>query len=239
MNYSANCLLAIGASPLMSSEPDELEDLSNLCDALVINIGCLEKNQIKAMFIAAEKALAKGKPWVLDPVGAGASRLRTETALRLIEDFRPSIVRCNAAEALSLAGTDIKSRGVDSCLDCRSSWEHARMLAERYDTVFSVSGETDLITDGKREVTIGNGHPMMSKVSAMGCSASAITAAFAAVRRDCLSAAADAMALTGIAGEIAAAHSSGPGSLAVNFIDTLSSLNPEEASLKLKWIEIN
>lgn len=229
MEISANALLAVGASPLMSSEPEEMEEIVRLSSALVINIGCLEQRQVKAMTMAAETAQKLGKPWALDPAGAGASRLRTDTAMELLRRFRPSVVRGNASEVMALAGAGVRPRGVDSTEDSLSALKYAQSIASEFNTIVSVSGPVDRITDGKETVTIGNGSPLMPKVTAMGCTASAITAAFLAVDDDPLSAASCAMALMGTAGETAAALSSGPGSMAVNFIDTLHNLKPEDA----------
>lgn len=229
MEFSANALLAVGASPLMSSEPDEMKEIVSLASATVVNIGCLEKRQIEAMRIAAEAAMGLGKPWVLDPVGAGASELRTRTAMELLERFRPSVVRGNASEIMVLAGAPALPHGVDSSEESRRAVEHARKLAKEFATIVSVSGETDYITDGEELVSICNGSPLMPSVTAMGCTASALTAAFLAVDKDALSAASCAMALMGVAGEKAAAESDGPGSLRSRFIDTLYNLKPEEA----------
>lgn len=238
MNLSANVLLAAGASPIMSSEPEEIADLAASSDALVVNIGCLEQGQIAAMRLAAEAAHRQGKPWVLDPVGAGASRLRTETALELARSFRPTVIRGNASEIMALAGSGKGARGVDSAHDSAAALEYAVQIASALGTIVSISGPTDFITDGHNIIAISNGSPLMPKVSALGCAASALTAAFAAVGTGhALAAAAGAMALMGIAGEVAAQHSAGPGSLAVNFIDTLSSLDPEEAAGLIKFKE--
>ena len=229
MEMSANALLAVGASPLMSSEPEEMDEIAGISSAIVINLGCLEKKQIEAMRIAAEAAVTHVKPWVLDPVGAGTSRLRTDTALELLSRFRPSVVRGNASEIMALAGASSRPHGVDSADGSLEALEHARSIAKKYGTIVSVSGPTDYITDGKAVVSIMNGSPMMPSVTAMGCTSSALTAAFLAVDDDPLSAASCAMALMGVAGEKAAADSDGPGSLRVRFIDTLYNLKPEEA----------
>ena len=228
MNFTANALLAIGASPLMSSESGEMDELVELCSALVINIGCLEKAQIEAMQTAAAAAERLGRPWVLDPAGAGASRLRTQTALELAAR-RPAVIRGNAAEILCLAGASVASRGVDSAVAGEMAVEAGRELAQRYGTVVSISGPRDYITDGAEVVCVGNGSPLMPRVTAMGCAASAVTGAFAAVEADKLQAAAGAMALMGVAGGLAASAAAGTGSLATGFIDILSTLQPEEA----------
>lgn len=229
MNIAANALLAIGASPLMSFCEEEMDEIVAISSALVINIGCLDSNEIAGMRAAAAAAHRLGKPWVLDPVGAGASRLRTQTCMELIREYKPSIIRGNASEIMCLAGEQIKSKGVDSSVSSNSAVEAAKSLSLSTGAVVSVSGETDYITDGSRVGTIANGSPMMPKVTALGCSASAITGAFAAVSKDFFNAALNAMALMGMAGEKAAQDCPGTGTLALRFIDELSSFNPADA----------
>lgn len=250
MNISANALLAIGASPLMSSCQQEIKELVALSDALVINIGCLDCLQIEAMETAAEEASRLGKPWVLDPVGAGASRLRTETALRLISRYSPNIIRCNASEILSLATeytgkiptaskqdqeqSERKCRGVDSACASYEVVKHAAAFASKAGAVVSVSGQTDYITDGVRIECISNGHPVMPRVTAMGCTASSITAAFAAAGRNSFEAALHAMALMGTVGEKAVSKCKelygnvGAGSFQMHFLDMLTNSEAEE-----------
>lgn len=239
MNLSANALLAIGASALMSSEPEEMSEIVTTCDALQINLGCLEKRQVEAMVVAARTANALGKPWVLDPVGVGISRLRTETTRMLIARYNPVVIRGNASEIMFLAGADAIPRGVDATTESHLAVEHAVRLAKETGAVVSVSGLVDYITDGTEIFSIFNGSPMMSQVSAMGCTASAITAAFLAVDDIPLYAATNAMALMGIAGERAAAESAGPGSLVANFIDLLAGLDPEEAANSIRYEQIS
>lgn len=233
MSISANALLAIGASPIMSSEAEEMEEIVGLSSALTVNIGCLELKQIEAMHIAAKAAQRLHRPWVLDPVGAGASRLRTETALELIARYKPTVIRGNASEIMSLAGIPARQRGVDSSEESRIASIQAVSLARKHSCIVSVSGPSDYITDGNEVISISNGSPLMPSVTAMGCTASAITAAFLAVQDDTLEAAASAMALMGLAGEQAEAISKGPGSFAVNFIDTLACLDPVQALKRL------
>ena len=232
MEINANALLAIGASPLMSFAPEEMDEIVRISNALVINIGCLDRHEIEGMKAAAEAAVKYGKPWVLDPVGACASRLRTETALELIKEWHPTVIRGNASEIMVLAGSSIVSKGVDSNNSSSDALDGAKALAAITGSVVSISGATDYITDGYRVETICNGHPIMSKVTAMGCTASAITGAFAAVSRSPFEAALHAMAVMGVAGDIAAAKCKGTGSMGVEFIDALSNFDAE-ANAKL------
>ena len=220
MNFNANALLAVGASPIMSFYDKEMDDLLKIANSLVINIGCLDDNEIKGMHSAAAAANKYGKPWVLDPVGVGASKVRTETAVELITRYHPAIVRCNASEIMVLHGTACQTRGVDSAEPVEAARSCAREFAAEHGTVVAVSGAVDYITDGVREAECSKGSPMMAKVTTMGCCASAICAAFAAVMPP-FEAAVHAMDAMGTAGQNAAARSEGTGSLAMHFIDEL------------------
>lgn len=230
MNIAANVLLAAGASPLMSFCPEEMDEIVSISSALVINIGCLDMQEIAGMKAAAAAAVKYGKPWVLDPVGAGASKLRTQTALELIRDFHPTIIRGNASEIMCIAGETIQSKGVDSTVSSTNAVEAAKALAKETGSVVSVSGAVDYVTDGTRVGSISNGHPIMSKVTAMGCSASALTGAFAAVDSDAFTAALNTMAMMGVAGDIAAAQSEGTGSFQMNFLDVLTNFDAADLS---------
>ena len=220
MNFNANALLAIGASPIMSFYDKEMDDLLAIADSLVINIGCLDDCEIRGMHEAAAAAVRYGKPWVLDPVGVGASKARTETAVDLITRYHPAIVRCNASEIMVLHGTACATRGVDSAEPVEKARSCAKEFAAEHGTVVAVSGAVDYITDGAKEAECDKGSPMMARVTTMGCCASAICAAFAAVMPP-FYAAVHAMDAMGTAGQAAAARSLGTGSLAVNFIDEL------------------
>ena len=140
MNFNANALLAIGASPIMSFYDKEMDDLLSIANSLVINIGCLDDNEIRGMQAAASAAVKYGKPWVLDPVGVGASKVRTETAVELITRYHPAIVRCNASEIMVLHGTACQTRGVDSAEPVEKARSCAREFAAEHGTVVAVSG---------------------------------------------------------------------------------------------------
>lgn len=229
MNFSANALLAAGASPVMAHAAEEVADMATIAGALVINIGTLDAGWVESMIIAGKAKHAQGGVIVLDPVGAGATAYRTKTAWRIIEECHPDIIRGNASEIMALLNADIKSKGVDSSCSSHDAVESAVKLAERTGAVVVISGETDYITDGKRIETISNGSPMMPYVTAMGCTASSMVGAFAAVNpSNLLEASLHAMALMGVAGEMAAAKSAGPGSLLTNFVDTLYNITEKE-----------
>ena len=243
MNIAANGLLAIGASPLMSFCPEEMEEIAAISSAIAINIGCLDQQEIKAAKLVAAAAGKFGKPWVLDPVGAGASKIRTETAAELVRDFHPTVVRGNASEIIAVASAlGIKaennnaSRGVDSSADSNDAVECAKALATKMNTVVSVSGPVDYVTDGQRLGSISNGSPLMPKVTALGCTATALTGAFIAVEKDAYYAALNTMALMGVAGDIAAEKTGdeGTGTFAVKFIDALSTFDAEASAARVK-----
>lgn len=228
MNSTANALLALGASPVMAHAPEEVEEMVGIAGALVINIGTLSRPWIESMLSAGRAARRKGIPIVLDPVGSGATRLRTETVLRLLEEAPPAIIRGNASEIRSLALAEKGTKGVDSTRDSVESVPAAQQLARRWRCVVSVSGPTDVIVDADSVIRVHNGDPMMTRVTGLGCTATALTGAFAAVNPSALEAAAHAMVVMGVAGEIAALRSTGPGSLQVNFLDALFLLGEDE-----------
>lgn len=229
MNTTANALLAIGASPVMAHAIEEIEEMAGLARALVINIGTLSSPWVAAMFKAGLAARQRDIPIVLDPVGCGATAFRTETARRLLHEIRPTIVRGNASEIRALIGSRQETKGVDSRHSPDEAREDALALATLAGCVVSVSGAEDLVTDGAAVARIANGHPLMSRVTGMGCTASALTGAFAAVNAAPFDAASQAMAAMGLAGEIAAERAPGPGSFQVHFLDALHGL--EEADI--------
>ena len=228
MNFSANALLAVGASPVMAHAAAEVADMALIAGSLVINIGTLDADWVQSMLVAGKTKRAAGGVVVLDPVGAGATAYRTETAWKIIEECRPDIIRGNASEIMALINADVKSKGVDSSCSSSAALDSAQRLALRTGAVVVVSGEVDYVTDGNRVETLRNGSPMMPAVTAMGCTASSMVGAFAAVNGDAFEASLHAMALMGVAGEIAARTSAGPGSLLTNFVDTLYNITGDE-----------
>lgn len=228
MNFSANALLAIGASPVMAHAVEEMPEMTSIANALVINIGTLDSQWIDGMIEAGAAMRRRGGVVVLDPVGAGATKFRTDTAWKIIEVCRPDIIRGNASEIMALTNSDVRSKGVDSSSDSTDALESAKALARQTGAVVTISGAIDYVTDGERVETISNGSPMMTKVTAMGCTASSMVGVFASVNKNAFEAALHAMAVMGVAGEIAAAKSVGPGSLLTNFVDELYLLTPEK-----------
>lgn len=224
MNTTANTLLALGASPIMAHAREEVEELVALAGALVLNIGTLSPPWIEAMERAGETAVARGVPVVLDPVGAGASRLRTQTALRLIERARPRVVRGNASEILALGG-GAGGKGVDAAHAVDEARAAASELARRTGAVVAVTGAEDYVTDGRQAVRVANGDPWMGRITGSGCAATAVTGAFLAVEPAALLAATGALVAFGIAGEMAAEGCPGPGSFQVRLLDALAALD--------------
>jgi hydroxyethylthiazole kinase len=220
MDVTANALLAIGAAPAMVHAAEEVEEFVGIAHALVVNIGTLSPPWVDAMRLAADRAASLGKPWVLDPVGAGATRYRTETARELAER-RPTVIRGNASEILALAGAAQATRGVDSAHASADALEPARALARQMGCVVAVTGAVDYVTDGARTLSVANGHPMMARVTALGCSVTALVGAFLAVHDDAVFATAAALAAFGVAGEMAARESPGPGTLRWKLLDAL------------------
>ena len=225
MNTTANALLALGASPVMAHALPEVEEMAGIAGALVINIGTLSDAWIEAMFKAAKTAKARQIPIVIDPVGAGATQYRTRTARQLIQASAPSIIRGNGSEIMALCQQDQKTKGVDSTSASDQAIDSARALALEFGCVVCVTGETDYIVSQQDIIQVKNGHAMMPRVTGLGCTATALCGAFAAINPDYSRAAAHAMAVMGIAGEMAGENAKGPGTLQVNFIDSLYQLS--------------
>ena len=238
MNYTANALLACGASPVMAHAAEEVEEMVSLAGALVLNIGTLSPPWIEAMLKAGKRANALHVPVILDPVGAGATRLRTASAKRLIAEVSIQVIRGNASEILSLSGEKAESRtkGVDSLHTVDQATEVAVGLAKELKTTLAITGAVDLITDGERVCRVWNGHEMMSHVTGTGCTATAMIGAYLAVAPHPLEAATQGLSYFGLAGEKAAARALGPGSFQIALLDALYEMKEDElkAGAKIK-----
>jgi hydroxyethylthiazole kinase len=237
MNYTANVLLACGASPVMAHAENEVEEMVAFAGTLVLNIGTLTDAWIGAMLKAGRKATALGKPIIFDPVGSGATTLRTNAARQILAETKVSVVRGNASEILSLAGQNSKTKGVESIHSVADAAATAGQLARELGTTLAITGPTDLVTDGKRIVTIEGGHSLMPFVTGTGCSATAIIGAFLAVDTDPVSAASTGLAFFGIAGEKAGTTATGPGTFMINLLDALYTLTPEEVARRCRISE--
>ena len=232
MNCTANVLLAMGASPVMAHAENEVEEMVAFAGALVLNIGTLSDPWINAMIKAGKGAQGLGIPVVLDPVGSGATTLRTRTAKRIIAETGVSLIRGNASEILSLGGTDARTRGVDAVDTVADAAQVARAMAKAFGTTVAITGPKDVVTDGERVATILGGHPLMARVTGTGCSATAMAGAFLAVDPDPFSAACSALAFLGLAGKRAGEKAAGPGSFMVALLDALYTLTPEDVAAK-------
>lgn len=227
MNSTANALLALGASPVMAHASEEVAEMTSIASALVLNIGTLSPPWIDAMFKAAEAARQKNVPIVFDPVGAGATRLRTDTARRILSECKLAVVRGNPSEILALTGDDFQARGVDALHTVEQARAAALQLARQFNLTVAVTGPEDFVTDGKRVARVKNGHALMSRVTGTGCAASAITGVFCAVEPDALAAACAALVVFGIAGQLAAVDNPGPGTYQVRLIDSLDGVTAD------------
>ncbi len=228
MNFTANTLLAMGASPVMAHAVDEVEEMVSFARAFVINIGTLSEHWIESMIKAGRKANELGVPVILDPVGSGATSLRTNTFRILVKELKLTVVRGNASEILSIASDDIKTKGVDASHDAEQALETARGVATEIGSVAAITGPVDLITDGDRVIRCHNGHPLLGSVTGTGCAATTTIAAFAGVSADPLEAASAGLAFFGLAGEIAGARTNAPGSFMISLLDALYEITPGE-----------
>jgi hydroxyethylthiazole kinase len=225
MNATANALIAAGASPAMIHAPEEAGEFAAIAGALVVNIGTLAPLWVEGMLAATAGARAAGKPWILDPVGVGATRYRQATVARLLEE-KPAVIRGNASEILAVAGGTASGRGVDSTAGTDAAEDAARRLARDTGAVVVVSGAVDLVTDGAGLVRIANGTPLLARVTGTGCTATALIGAYLATGIAPLEASVAGMCHLAIAGEVAAEGSPGPGTFNVRLIDALASVTP-------------
>jgi hydroxyethylthiazole kinase len=224
-NLVANATLATGALPVMSHAPEEVEEMASLASALVLNIGTLDGAQVEAMLLAGGRANERGIPVVLDPVGAGATTLRTRTAERLLSELDVAAVCGNAGEVATLAGLSAEVRGVESLSgDAREAVE---MAASSLGVTVAATGETDHVSDGERAYAVENGHPLMGRVVGLGCASTAVVACFATVEAEGGAdpeTVAEALAYFGCAGEVAAEETDGPGTFEPRLLDALARL---------------
>lgn len=228
MNNTANALLACGASPVMAHAPEEVEEMASFAGALVLNIGTLTPYWIDSMLKAGKRANELNVPIILDPVGSGATKLRTDSAKRLIDQLSINVVRGNASEVLSLAHEGSRTKGVDSIHSVDEAADAAIVLAEELNTTLAITGEVDLVTDGMRICMVYNGHGLMGYVTGTGCTATVVIGAFLAVDHDAVGATATALAYFGLAGEKAAAHAQAPGSFQVGLLDALFTIDEKQ-----------
>ncbi|RXG28182.1 hydroxyethylthiazole kinase [Leeuwenhoekiella palythoae] len=228
MNNTANALLAVGASPIMAHAHPEMQSMQAICQALVINIGTLDEYWVESMILAVAAANQNNKPWILDPVGAGATAYRDEVLSELLA-LKPTAIRGNASEILALAKHNTTAtKGVDSTSSSLEAIEAAQFLNKEYGALVVISGAVDIVVSEESVDQLKNGDALMTKITGMGCSATAILAAFIAVIPNKKEAALAATSLMAVAGELAAKSSQGPGSLQMHLLDKLHSITKEE-----------
>jgi len=225
-NFTANVLLAAGASPAMVVTIEEAADFVRIAQALLINVGTITSHDARVMLNAAAAAHESGTPWVLDPVAAGVLAFRTNIVTELIR-HKPAIIRGNASEILSISGAVGGAKGVDSTAGSIKALPAALSLAAETGAVVAISGEVDYLTDGQTIIRVPGGHEIMTRVTGTGCALGALMAAFLPVTGTPLQAATAASAIFAAAGEQAAQQSQGPGSFAVAFLDQLALLSAE------------
>src|SRR5438270_10470793 len=217
MNETANATLAIGALPVMAHAREEVEQMAAAAGALVLNIGTLSPPWVEAMLLGGRAANAAGIPVVLDPVGAGATRYRTESTKRILGEVEVAVLRGNQGEVATLVGVAAEVRGVESIGTGGEPSEVAREAARSLGIVASVTGPVDHVSDGRRVLAVANGHVLLAAVTGPGCMSTAITGCFLAVKREApFEAAAEALAAFGVAGEEAARGAKGPGTFHAN-----------------------
>ncbi|SDN34928.1 hydroxyethylthiazole kinase [Vreelandella arcis] len=230
MNSTANLLLATGASPAMLHAQQEVAEFTAMAGALSINIGTLSPHWVDAMLIAARTAHERGTPWVLDPVAVGATDYRRQVCADLLT-YQPSVIRANASEVLALHGLAHAGRGVDSTAATDDALDAAMALAGQHRCIVAMTGEQDIVTDGHQRYLINGGHPLMPRVTTLGCGLSALLAAFVAANQDdALRASSAAVTCFAMAGRHAGEIAAGPGSFYVAFLDALYQLTPDALS---------
>jgi hydroxyethylthiazole kinase len=226
MNETANATLALGALPVMAHAREEVEEMAALAGALVLNIGTLSPHGVDAMIAAGRVANERGVPVVLDPVGAGATRYRTDTARRILDEVDVTVLRGNAGEVATLVGIDAEVRGVESIAVGGDPAELARAAASHFGLVAAVTGAVDHVSDGHAVAAVSNGHPLLASITGTGCMSSAVTGCFLAVADSPFDGAVEALVAFGVAGEDAARVAAGPGSFHVALYDALAALDP-------------
>ena len=228
MNETANATLALGALPVMAHAREEVVEMVGLASALVLNIGTLSEQWIEAMLLAGRAASERGIPVVLDPVCAGATRYRTDTARRILEEVQVTVLRGNQGEIATLVGVDAEVRGVESMATGLEPGALAGVAAKQLRVVASVTGPIDHVSDGERVLNVANGHPLLAQVTGTGCISSALTGCFLAAKpEEPLEAATEALAALGVAAEDAADGAGGPGTFHARLYDALAALDPD------------
>jgi hydroxyethylthiazole kinase len=241
-NFTANGLLALGASPVMAYAAEEVADMAKIASALVLNIGTLNPQTVDSMIIAGKAANESNVPVILDPVGAGATRYRTETAQRIMNEVNVSVIRGNSAEVANVLGEKWEIKGVDAGASANGDIiSLAVKAAQTLNCVVIITGKEDVVTDGETTYLVSNGHPIMTKVTGMGCLLTSVIGAFAGVESDLLQASVAALTSYGVAAEKAAAQTAeqGPGSFQIEFLNQLSKVSTEDINLHASFKRVD
>ncbi len=239
VNDCANITICAGASPVMADSLDEVSEMVRIAGALVLNIGTLNRELVESMLVAGKTANELGIPIILDPVGVGATELRTKSAVKLTEQLDISVIKGNAGEIGILSGAKATVRGVDSGSLDEDRLQVAVKCSNLTGVVVAMSGEKDIVTDGKIVYSVENGHSLMGNLSGTGCMASSLSGAFAAVSDSYLESTASALALFGLCGEKASVYAKGPYSFRTGLCDELFRLKPVELSVDAKIKDIS
>ena len=240
MNDTANVTLHIGALPVMAHARDEVAEMVAQASVLLLNMGTPTAERVDSMLIAGHQANQDSVPIVVDPVGVGATALRTESSLRLLKQLDVAILRGNLGEVAVLAGLGGEVRGVESIAAAAEPADVARAMAQRWNLTAALTGKRDIISDGRRLVGVDNGHPWLRAITGSGCMASTVVAAFAAVESDPVLAATAGLVCFGVAAERAAAEARGPASFKVALLDALHQLTPDQvrSQARARWVEL-
>jgi hydroxyethylthiazole kinase len=238
MNDTANLTLALGALPVMAHAKEEVAEMVSAAGALVLNPGTLTPEWVSAMLIAGKRANELGIPIVYDPVGVGATKLRDDTGRRFLAELRLAVIRGNSGEVGALAGAGGVVKGVESVEGVKDPAQVAMNLAQRHHTVVAITGKRDILSNGTRVLGVDNGDPLLKTITGSGCMATTAVAVFCAVEIDYLIAAAAALACYGLAAQLAAQHSAGPGTFRAALLDALYNLTPEEVETGVQIVAL-
>lgn len=235
MNFTANGLLAIGAAPVMAHAKEEVEDMVKISQALVLNIGTLDKQKVDSMILAGKTANNNGVPVVFDPVGAGATPFRTKAALNIMKEVNVAVLRGNVAEISNMVGQQSEIRGVDAGESDGDKLELAKEAADRFNTTVVITGKTDVISNGFTTYSVENGDSLLTNITGTGCLLSAVIGAFITNHEDVFNGTIAATAVYGIAAELAAEKvgKDAPGSFQVEFINQLHTVDAEAVQSKV------
>jgi hydroxyethylthiazole kinase len=231
-NFTANGLLALGASPVMAYAHEEVADMAKIAGALVLNIGTLNRDVVESCMIAGKSANANNVPVIFDPVGAGATSYRTDSAKRILDEVSISVIRGNAAEIANVAGYQWNIKGVDAGVAQGNTVELAISTAKKLNTVVVITGKEDVVSDGIRTYVVRNGHPALTKVTGTGCLLTSVIGAFTAVEKDVVKASVAALTFYGVAAEVTAKNieGQGPGSFQIEFLNQLALVSENEVN---------